>query len=254
VADKPIRVLLADDQRDVLGAFRMIIDAQPDMVTVAEATDGRSALDTARHLKPDVALMDIRMPALNGLEVTRALAADPATAGVRVIVVTTFDLDEYVARALALGACGFLLKRSGPTLLVEAVRAAMSGDMLISPQITVRLLSRLNGALPPHGETGPSGLSSREMEVARHVAQGKTNAEIAAELFISAGTVKTHLANIGGKLGLRNRVGIAAWAWEHGVVDPSPRAAPPRGAAGATGPAPGGPPSGRGPGVAGTAT
>lgn len=220
MADRRVRVLVADDQRDVRGAFRLIIDAQPDMVTVAEAPDGRSALEAARLLKPDVALMDIRMPHVDGLEVTRALAADPATADVRVIVVTTFNLDEYVAKALTLGACGFLLKRSGPTLLVEAIRAAMSGDVLISPQVTVRLLGRLGATLRQIGEAGPGNLSSREIEIVRHVAQGRTNVEIAGELFISPGTVKAHLANIGGKLGRRNRVGIAAWAWERGIVGP----------------------------------
>ncbi len=223
MADQAVRILVADDQPDVRVAFRMVIDAQPDMVTVAEASDGRSALESARRIRPDVVLMDIRMPCLDGLEVTRVLAADPTTAGIRVIVVTTFDLDEYVTRALMLGACGFLLKRSGPVLLVEAVRAAMSGDMLISPQVTVRLLSRI-GATGRPGPAGTGGLSGREVEIARHVAAGKTNAEIAAELFISAGTVKTHIANIGAKLGLRNRVGIAAWAWEHGIAGPQIRA------------------------------
>jgi DNA-binding NarL/FixJ family response regulator len=221
MADRPVRVLVADDQRDIRGAFRLIIDAQPDMVTVAEASDGRSALDSTRRLKPDVALMDIRMPHVDGLAVTRALLADPAVAGVRVIVVTTFDHDEYVAGALALGVSGFLLKRSGPALLVEAIRAAVNGDMLISPQLTVRLLSRLGGGrLAPAG-AGPGSLSGRETEIVRHLARGRTNAEIASELFISAGTVKTHLANVGAKLGLRNRVGIAAWAWQHGLVRPS---------------------------------
>jgi DNA-binding NarL/FixJ family response regulator len=217
----PIRVLVADDQAEVRDAFREVVDSQPDMVVAAEAADGRAALEAARHVRPDVALMDIRMPGLDGLEVTRALAEDPATADVRVIVVTTFDLDEYVARALTIGACGFLVKRSGPTLLLEAIRAAMSGDVLISPQVTVRLLSRVGGALQQLGGQGPQALSAREVEIARHIAEGKTNGEIAADLYISAGTVKTHVANIGGKLGVRNRVGIAAWAWEHGLARPS---------------------------------
>ena len=217
----PIRVLVADDQAEVRDAFREVVDSQPDMMVAAEAADGTAALEAARHVRPDVALMDIRMPGLDGLEVTRALAEDPATADVRVIVVTTFDLDEYVARALTIGACGFLVKRSGPTLLLEAIRAAMSGDVLISPQVTVRLLSRVGGALQQLGGQGPQALSAREVEIARHIAEGKTNAEIAGDLYISAGTVKTHVANIGGKLGVRNRVGIAAWAWEHGLARPS---------------------------------
>lgn len=217
----PIRVLVADDQAEVRDAFREVVDSQPDMMVAAEAADGRAALEAARHVRPDVALMDIRMPGLDGLEVTRALAEDPATADVRVIVVTTFDLDEYVARALTIGAYGFLVKRSGPALLLEAIRAAMSGDVLISPQVTVRLLSRVGGALQQLGGEGPQALSAREVEIARHIAEGKTNAEIATDLYISAGTVKTHVANIGGKLGVRNRVGIAAWAWEHGLARPT---------------------------------
>ena len=217
------RVLVADDQRDVRAAFRLVLDAQPDMVTVAEACDGAAAVDTARRIGPDVVLMDVRMPSMDGLDALRALAADPATAGVRVIVVTTFDLDEYVGRALALGAAGFLLKRSGPALLVEAVRAAMSGDVLISPQLTVRLLHRMGGMPRPPTDTGYR-LTSRELDIVRQVAHGRTNAEIGSELFISPGTVKTHLANIAAKLHRRTRVGIAAWAWEHGVVSAAPPA------------------------------
>ena len=220
MADSKIRVVVADDQTDIRSAFRLIVDSQPDMVVAGEAADGAGALAIARTLSPDVMLMDIRMPRMDGLEVTQSLLNDPQTAGVRVIVVTTFDLDEYVGKALALGACGFLLKRSGPTLLIESIRAAMSGDMLISPQITVRLLSHLNERTKPIDAPGAEILSARESEIACHVAQGQTNAEIAAELFISPGTVKTHLANIGSKLGIRNRVGIAAWAWEHGIIGP----------------------------------
>jgi DNA-binding NarL/FixJ family response regulator len=212
------RILIADDQSDIRSAFRLILDSQPDMVIVGEAADGKAALAGARRLCPDVILMDIRMPGLDGLEVTDQLLSDPATADIRIVVVTTFDLDDYVTRALRLGACGFLLKRSGPPLLIESVRAAMSGDMLVSPQVTVRLLSHLR-----HGASRSplraQQLTPREADIARHVAQGKTNAEIAACLFISPGTVKTHLANISDKLGIRNRVGIAAWAWEHGVAD-----------------------------------
>ncbi len=168
----------------------------------------------ARELRPDVVLADIRMPRLDGLEVTRLLA--PQT---RVVVVTTFDQDAYVHTALRNGACGFLLKRSGPALLIEGVRAAMAGDTLISPQITVRLLSRLSQDRPdaPRAATAHP-LTEREVEIVRLVARGLTNAEIGAELYISAGTAKTHLANVQAKVGARNRVGIAAWAWEHGVV------------------------------------
>ncbi|MFZ3471514.1 response regulator [Streptomyces sp. 4.24] len=208
------RILIADDQEDIRSGFRLILDSQPDMTVVGEAADGERAVALARELRPDVVLTDIRMPVLDGLEVTRLLA--PAT---RVVVVTTFDLDEYVHTALRDGACGFLLKRSGPTLLIEGVRAAMAGDTLISPQITVRLLSRL-AQEQPVAPRGGHPLTEREVDIVRLVAKGHTNAEIGAELFISAGTAKTHVANVQAKLGVRNRVGIASWAWEHGVAQP----------------------------------
>ncbi|MEU7611586.1 response regulator transcription factor [Micromonospora sp. NPDC049204] len=211
----PTRILIADDQDDIRSGFRLVLDSQPDMTVVGEAADGRSALAKARDLTPDVVLADIRMPGLDGLEVTRLLAATT-----RVVVITTFDLDEYVHTALRNGACGFLLKRSGPTLLIEAVRAAMAGDTLISPQVTVRLLHTLvQSALPgPANKAHP--LTARELEIARLIANGRTNAEIGATLHISAGTVKTHAANIQAKLAARNRVGIAAWAWQHGHMTP----------------------------------
>ncbi|MGW2867979.1 response regulator [Kitasatospora sp. NPDC001225] len=224
----PVRILIADDQADIRSAFRMILDVQPDMVVVAEAADGAAAVAEARRLRPDVVLADIRMPKLDGLEVTRQLADQ-----CKVIVVTTFDLDEYVHTALRHGAAGFLLKRSGPVLLIEAVRAAMAGDALISPQVTVRLLRHmaLPGAEPkpalrsgpgakaaaaaPQPTAGPTEeLTTREREIAELVADGATNAEIGAGLFISPGTVKNHLANVQRKIGARNRVGIAAWVWE----------------------------------------
>ncbi|MFD0353454.1 response regulator [Streptomyces sp. NPDC127110] len=209
-------ILIADDQEDIRSGFRLILDSQPDMTVVGEAADGESAVELARRLRPDVVLADIRMPRLDGLEVTRLLS--PQT---RVVVVTTFDQDDYVHTALRNGACGFLLKRSGPALLIEGVRAAMAGDTLISPQITVRLLSRLSEPGTAAAPVRPGQvLTGRELEIVRLVARGRTNAEIGAELFISAGTAKTHIANVQAKLGARNRVGIAAWAWEHGVVGP----------------------------------
>ncbi|MFD8882010.1 response regulator [Streptomyces erythrochromogenes] len=206
------RILIADDQEDIRSGFRLILDSQPDMTVVGEAADGERAVVLARQLRPDVVLADIRMPRLDGLEVTRLLA--PET---RVVVVTTFDLDEYVHTALRNGACGFLLKRSGPALLIEGVRAAMAGDTLISPQITVRLLRRLTQPAPV-ALPAAHPLTERELEIVRLVARGLTNAEIGAELFITAGTAKTHIANVQAKTGARNRVGIAAWAWEHGVA------------------------------------
>jgi DNA-binding NarL/FixJ family response regulator len=207
------RVLLADDQEMVRHGFRLIIDAQPDMRVVAEAADGVTALTLARRVRPDVVLADIRMPRKDGLELTRALAGPDVEDPLRVIVVTTFDLDEYVHGALRNGACGFLVKRAGPALLVEAIRAAMAGDALISPSVTVRLLRHLRETSPTLGTQGPEPLTEREIAVARLVAEGKTNAEIGGELNISAGTAKTHVANIQRKLGVRNRVGIAVWAW-----------------------------------------
>jgi DNA-binding NarL/FixJ family response regulator len=210
-----IRVLVADDQAMVRTGFGMIIGAQPDMEVVGEAADGVEAVEAARRLRPDVALFDIRMPKMDGLQALRLLAGPGVTDPIKVVVVTTFDLDEYVHQALRNGAAGFLLKDSGPALLVEAVRAAYSGDALISPSITVRLLEHLSQPAPT-GDDG--GLSPRELEVVRLIARGRTNAEIAAELFISVGTVKTHLGSVQSKISLRNRVEVAAWAWERRLV------------------------------------
>ncbi|MCO1660291.1 response regulator [Pseudonocardia humida] len=210
-----IRVLLADDQEMVRTGFRLILSAEDGMEVVGEAGTGVTAVELARRLKPDVVLMDIRMPDLDGLAATKALTADPEPP--RVVVVTTFDLDEYVYGALRAGACGFLLKDAGPRLLVEAVRAASNGDALVSPSVTVRLLEHL--ASKPKARPAATGtLSPRELDVVRAVARGRTNSEIAAELFVSLSTVKTHLTNVHSKLTTRNRVEIAAWAWENGLV------------------------------------
>ena len=204
-----IRVLVADDQAMVRTGFGMILGAEPDIEVVAEAQDGVEAVAEARRTKPDVALMDIRMPRMDGLEALKQIAND-----VHVVVCTTFDHDEYVHTALKNGACGFLLKDAGPNLLIEAVRAAVTGDALISPSITVRLLQHMNAPAPQQ----PHNLSARELDVVKLAAVGRTNAEIAQELFISIGTVKTHLASVQAKLDARNRVEIAAWAWETRLV------------------------------------
>lgn len=203
--------------------MRRILEAQADIEVVGEAVDGVDALAAARRLRPDVALVDVRMPRMDGLEVTRTLQATSAELPVKVVVVTTFDLDEYVYPALRYGAVGFLLKRSGPALLVEAVRAAMAGDSLISPSITVRLLKHVTGGggVPTRLPERPAmveKLTKREVEIAGKVAEGLTNADIAGEMFISPGTVKTHVASVQRKLGVRNRVGIAVRAWEMGYA------------------------------------
>jgi len=218
-----IRVLLADDQAMVRGGLRLILEDQPDIAVVGEAADGVEAVTLARRLRPDVCLVDIRMPRLDGIEVTRALAGPGVPDPLRVVIITTFDLDEYVYGALRAGAVGFILKDAGPALLVEAVRAASGGDALISPSIIVRLLEHLApaGAGAPAVAKPAVPLSERETEVVRTIARGRTNSEIAAELFISLSTVKSHVASIQAKLGLRNRVEVAAWAWESRLVGPA---------------------------------
>ncbi|WP_189265008.1 response regulator [Streptomyces fuscichromogenes] len=218
-----IRVLVADDQELVRTGFRLILDTQPEMQVVAEAADGVECVELARRLRPDVCLVDIRMPRLNGLEVTRLLAGPELRDPLNVVVITTFDQDDYVASALRAGACGFLLKDASPALLVEAVRAAARGDALISPKVTVRLLRRLEEfeRTAADATSGRSELSDRELDIVRLVAIGRTNQEICDELILSLSSVKTYLGRIQGKLGARNRVEIAAWAWKQDVVRPT---------------------------------
>lgn len=208
-----ITVLLADDQDMVRAGFRMIIDSQPDLTVVGEADNGRSAVELAHRLRPDVCILDIRMPELDGLAATRLLAGPDVEHPLKVVIATTFDSDEHVEIALRNGAAGFILKDSGPQLLLEAIRAAHAGDVLISPAVTVRYLDRFVSSAAPKSKPHP--LSDRELDVARAVASGLGNQEIAMALFISLSTVKTHLASIQLKLDARNRVGIAIWVLEN---------------------------------------
>ncbi len=210
-----IRVVVADDQLLVRTGLMMILNAQPGIEVVGEATDGHEAVAVARELRPDVCLFDIRMPGIDGVEATRQLAGPGVENPLAIVVITTFDLDEYVLGALKAGARGFLLKDAGPELLVQAIHAAANGDALISPDITRRLLTTLAGperASPPTQPIEP--LTEREEEVLLTVARGRTNAEIADELHITLSTVKTHVGALMNKLGARNRVEVAMWAYE----------------------------------------
>ena len=209
-----IRVVVADDQDLVRTGLVMILGAQPGIDVVGEAADGIQAIEVATRLRPDVLLVDIRMPKLDGIEVTRRLAGPDVADPMAVVVITTFDLDEYVLGALRAGARGFLLKDAGPDLLVQAVHAAANGDALIAPNVTRRLLATLVDHAPETVTQPVDPLTEREEEVLLLLARGRTNAEIAAELFISLSTVKSHIASLMAKLGVRNRVEIAMWAYQ----------------------------------------
>ena len=212
-----LRVLVADDQEIVRTGLAMILSAQDGIEVVATAVDGQDAVERARALRPDVCLLDIRMPRLNGIEATRALAGPDVPDPMAVVVVTTFDLDEYVYGALRAGAKGFLLKDCGPELLTHAVRAAADGGSLIAPTVTTRLLSSFATRDTPPQPTSP--LTEREEQVLLAVARGRTNHEVAAELYISLSTVKTHLGSLMAKLGVRNRVELALWAYQTRRLD-----------------------------------
>ncbi|WP_016998269.1 response regulator transcription factor [Kocuria atrinae] len=211
-----IRVLIADDQDIVRTGLTMLLNAQPDIEVVGAATNGRQAVDLARQLHPDVCLFDIRMPLMDGIEATRQLAGPEVTDPLPIVVITTFDLDEYVLGALKAGARGFLLKDAGPALLSQAIHAAADGEALIAPSVTVRLLTAFARSQPESPAQPIEPLTSREEEVLVTVAQGRTNSEIAADLYISPSTVKTHLASLMRKLDARNRVELAMWAHETG--------------------------------------
>lgn len=216
-----IRVLVADDQEIVRTGLTTILVSQPDIEVVGAAADGAEAVILARELRPDVCLFDIRMPVLDGVEATRQLAGPEVEDPMAIVVITTFDNDEYVVGALKAGARGFLLKDAGPDLLLQAIRAAADGEALIAPSVTARLLASFANT---HSQSPPAqpidALTEREEEVLLTVARGRSNAEIADELFISLSTVKFHLASLMSKLGARNRVEIAMWAYETNRMRP----------------------------------
>jgi DNA-binding NarL/FixJ family response regulator len=215
-----IRVVVADDQALVRGGFRLILQTQPDIEVVGEAADGREAVASARELRPDVILMDIRMPGMDGLEATRRLMTTQNPP--RVLMLTTFDLDEYVYDALRAGASGFLLKDVRPEQLADAVRAVAAGDTLLAPAITRRLVEQYLRRPPPGARTplGLGELTDRELDVLRLVARGRSNQQIADTLFLGESTVKTHLTHLFAKLGLRDRAQAVVLAYESGLIQP----------------------------------
>lgn len=220
-----IRVLLADDQPLLRTGFRLILEAEQDITVVGEAGDGATALEQARALLPDVVLMDIRMPGVDGIEATRRIVREQKGGHVpRVLVLTTFDLDEYIVEALRAGASGFLLKDVPPDELVQAIRVVAAGDAIVAPSVTRRLLDKFAAFLPPADRQPTPALlerlTERELEVLRLIAKGMSNAEIAAELVVSETTVKTHVGNVLTKLGLRDRVQAVVLAYETGLVVP----------------------------------
>jgi DNA-binding NarL/FixJ family response regulator len=221
-ADGRIRVLVVDDQGLVRAGFRMILEAQPDIEVVGEAADGLDAVAAARRLRPDVVLMDIRMPRLDGLEATRRLAGPGVADPVRVLMLTTFDLDEYVFEALRAGASGFLLKDLPREDLVAAVRVVAAGDALLAPQVTRRLIEEFARRPAPGGRDPEAleALTARERETLELLARGLTNAELAEALYVSEHTVKTHVGNVLAKLGLRDRIHAVILAYEVGLVQP----------------------------------
>jgi DNA-binding NarL/FixJ family response regulator len=220
-----IRVLLVDDQPLLRTGFRLILEGEADIAVVGEAGDGAKAVELTRTLLPEVVLMDIRMPGVDGIEATRRIVREEAAKhDPRVLILTTFDLDEYVVEAVRAGASGFLLKDAPPEDLVTAIRIVASGDAIVAPSVTRRLLDRFATRLPSVREAAPprglAMLTGRELEVLRHVARGLSNAEIAAELVVSETTIKTHVGNLLAKLGLRDRVQAVVFAYETGLIQP----------------------------------
>ncbi len=221
-----IRLLIADDQALVRAGLATLLDSQPDLAVAGQAGDGREAVRLARELAPDVVLMDIRMPVLDGLAATRqivaAAAAEPSMSAVKVIILTTYDLDEYVYQALRAGACGFLLKHAPPEELLLGVRAAADGGALLSPGVTRRLLAEFAArrSAPAAEPPGLARLTPREREVLDQIVRGRSNREIADDLVVSPSTVKTHVTHVLDKLGLRDRVQAVVFGYEHGLTEP----------------------------------
>ncbi len=218
---EPIRVLIADDEALVRGGFRVLIDTEPGMVVVGEAGDGVTAVDLARQTRPDVVLMDIRMPGVDGLSATQQIAGDPDLAGVHVLILTTFDHDEYVIEALGTGAAGFLIKNTEPAQLLHGIRVVAGGEALLSPGLTRRLIARLTDRSAPRLNTAAlDQLTAREKQIVGLVAHGLSNSEIATTLTISHATAKTHVSHSMAKLGARDRAQLVAMAYQHRLVEP----------------------------------
>ncbi|WP_406286230.1 response regulator [Streptomyces sp. NBC_00209] len=218
------RVLVVDDQVLLRGSFRILVENEPGLTAVGEAGDGAAAVELARLHRPDVVLMDVRMPVMDGIEATRLICGSPETADVRVLILTTFDLDEYVFAALRAGAAGFLLKDSPPAEVLAAVRVVAAGDSLLAPSVTRRLIeefTRRPGPAPCRDAAPPAGVTEREREVLELIARGLSNDEITTRLHLSMGTVKTHIGRLLSKLAARDRAQLVIAAYESGVVSPS---------------------------------
>ncbi|MFC4857717.1 response regulator [Actinophytocola glycyrrhizae] len=215
-----LRVLLADDQDLVRAGFRVILGMEDDIEVAGEAGDGLAAVDLAARLRPDVVLMDVQMPGIDGIEATRRILGAATSAEVKVVILTTFDREDYLFEALRAGASGFLLKNASPEDLVDAIRVVARGDALLSPAVTRRVIARFSAAAPPARAHRPPELTDREFEVLVQLARGASNAEIAAQLYLGEATVKTHVSRVLTKLGLRDRTHAVVFAYEHGIVAP----------------------------------